>query len=533
MDMEPQPQFQPTSQLTHRQFLLFGGIILLVVFLVYRNALDNFFIGDDFPWLYHVIKMRRDFWPALWERYNWTMSCLTFYLDFLLAGTSPWSYNLTNLLIHLGNTALVGVVGYEISRSRLAGLLTMLLWGLNAQGTEAILWKTGRGHSLALLFMLAALTSFIVWERRKRRWLVPVMLLSAVCAHLALSNGVMLPALIGAYLLVEHGFPRTRRAAWQAITHLAPFVVITGLYLAAYFLIYTPLPTSAYYGEDMSFPVKFGRNVFQYLIVFPDYFVQITYNETVTRICAILTLIAYVAALFLVKQKIIRFGLIFMLLVMLPYLPVPLSVNYQPSRYRYVPLVGFSLALAGTLMHLAAFRRSSPGIRRWITIGICGLLCIFVGGNLYYITLDDMDYDRFGATHAQLVELAQQVLPQIPLDRPLVFVNTSNVNAGALDFEQLYKPKLWFVRGAGPWKIVHIDDLLTVGLYANHQTGIFVTQAWSDISEEMVNEHYTVLAFADTGFYFPTVEPAHIMELAEMIEDAATQRRIMALRYLP
>ena len=162
---------QQNDRFTRRfpfQTIVLGGLILTIIFLTYRQALDNFFIGDDFPWLYHVIKMRSHFIEGLWERYTWMGSSLSFYRNLLISGTNVWGYNLTNLLIHLVNVIFVGLLGYFLTKDTLVGLLAMLLWGINAQGNEAILWKTGRGHALVLVFILCTLVAFIAWDQKKR-----------------------------------------------------------------------------------------------------------------------------------------------------------------------------------------------------------------------------------------------------------------------------------------------------------------------------------------------------------------------------
>ncbi len=514
------------------QTISIGGFILAIILLTYRNALHNFFIGDDFPWVYHVVKMRYHFMEGLLERYAWMGSTISFYLNLLISGTNPWGYNVTNLLIHLANVILVGFLGYMLTKDKLTGLLAMFLWGINAQGTEAILWKTGRGHSLVLFFILGTLLLFIAWDQKKKQWLYAFALLLAVCAHLTLFNAVILPGLLGFYLLVFKGIPGKIRHWRQYILPLFPFLLITGIYLFVYFFIFTPLSPSAYYGLKESLILKFGKYVSDYLIIFPEYFFQISYNEKLLPYLGGITALAFLAALLCMRNKSIRFSLIFMVVTMLPYLPVPMSVNYQPSRYRYIPLVGFSIILATLLIRLKNTVFLSRLIQRGIMLFEGLFLVIFVLGNMYFITLDKMDYGRYGKIHQTLVNKTQAMFNRLPLDQTILFINLSNLNVPASDFEKILKPKLWFPRREAPWKLVFMKDMLTFCGYTAQKHGFFIILDKQEATQNILEGKYVLLAFSDEGFYFPKFPLRQVEQVIHGLGDSNSPSRIMALRYI-
>ncbi len=522
-----------SNTLSPFQAILIGGFILIIIFLTYRNALNNFFTGDDFPWIYHVVKMRDHFVDGLLERYTWMGSNIFFSLNLLIFSTDPWGYNLTNLLIHLVNVIFVGLLGYFLTRDKLVGLLAMLLWGINAQGSEVILWKTGRGHSLVLLFMLGALVSFIVWDQKKKSWFYILALLSAACAHLTLFNAALLPMIICAYLLIFKGVPRKFQHGIDYIKILSPFILITGTYLLFYFFVFTTLSSSAYHNFEESLPIRFGQYVFNYLIFFPEYFFRITYNERLLPYLGIMTFLAFFSALIFINNKTLRFTLIWIVLTMLAYLPIIGTGNYQPSRYRYLPLVGFSVFLAVLLLRLKNKAFSSNIIRQSVVLSVTFFIVIFVVGNIYYIVLDEMDYDRYGKVHQTLVNKAQDILKQLPLDKTIVFANFSNLNVPASVSKEMNLPKLFFVRPTAPWKLVYIEDLLTFCTYADKREGTFIIQAKKVASQNILDGKYKAFAFSNTGFYFPELGPKQIEQLLENLGDQNSRRRVMALQYVP
>ena len=248
--------------------------------------------------------------------------------------------------------------------------------------------------------------------------------------------------------------------------------------------------------------------------------------------CGIVTIVAFIAALLFIKNKALRFSLIFMAITMLPYLPVLMSVSYQPSRYRYMPLVGFNIILAVLLVRLRNIPFSSEFIRK--STAVIGILfiVIFLVGNIYYITLDELDYDRYGKSHQKLVNKAQAILNQLPLDRTIVFVNSSNLNVPALDFEQLYKAKVWFPRSTAPWKLVYIEHLLTFCAYTDKKEGLFILQDKQKASQNILDGKYRTLAFSDTDFFFPQLAPSHIKQILKALAEQEQQAQVTVLQYI-
>ena len=308
-------------------------------------------------------------------------------------------------------------------------------------------------------------------------------------------------------------------------------MLITVVYLYIYFFVFTTLSTSSYYNLEESLLVRFGKYVFDYITLWPHYFFRITYNEKLLPYLGTIMVVVFMVAFFLIRNKTIRFSLIWIVLTMLMYLPVSGSGGYQPSRYRYIPLVGFNLLLAVLLGYLKNKAFSSHFIRYTVGLFVGGFLVLVVVGNIYYITLDEIDYDRYGKVHQLLMQKTQEILPQLPLDQTIVFVNRSNLNMPVLMSKQMFLPKLLFVRTTAPWQLIYIDNLLTFCAYTDQKAGFFAIQDKKTALQNIFTGNYQVLAFSTSGFYFPKIDATQVDQMIQALSDAKSLGRVMALQY--
>jgi protein O-mannosyl-transferase len=87
---------------------------------------------------------------------------LTFFWDAWLSGKQPWSYHLTNLLLHLAAVTVLFMAIRELvpAASIWVRAGAGLFFGLSPQLVEAHVWINGRSDPLATLFGLGALLAF-------------------------------------------------------------------------------------------------------------------------------------------------------------------------------------------------------------------------------------------------------------------------------------------------------------------------------------------------------------------------------------
>ncbi len=148
-----------------------GLLLALAVFLVYSNSLHGPFQYDDGSDIRENMTIRH-LWPLRDVFYipgsglmTRPVANLTFALNYAIGGLKPFSYHLTNLIIHIcASLALLGSIRRTLSlprlRERFSGhiptlsLVTAALWGLHPLLTESVSYITQRYESLMGLFVL-------------------------------------------------------------------------------------------------------------------------------------------------------------------------------------------------------------------------------------------------------------------------------------------------------------------------------------------------------------------------------------------
>ncbi len=119
------------------------------------------------------------------------LSMATFALNFYVFGDAPFSFKLTNLVIHMANAMLVFVLVRQLwqrldhdtrtARSLIPATLATAVWALHPINLTPVLFVVQRMTSLSALFMLAALTLYLYGRKAK-----------SVAGHLAMATSILL-----------------------------------------------------------------------------------------------------------------------------------------------------------------------------------------------------------------------------------------------------------------------------------------------------------------------------------------------------
>lgn len=131
----------------------------------------------------------------------------TFALNFYVFGDSPFSFKLTNLVIHMANAMLVFVLvrqlwqrlGYDTrsAQSLIPAILVTAVWALHPINLTPVLFVVQRMTSLSALFVLAALTLYLYGRQAKNipgyLAITASILLCWPAAILSKETGVLLP----------------------------------------------------------------------------------------------------------------------------------------------------------------------------------------------------------------------------------------------------------------------------------------------------------------------------------------------------
>lgn len=209
--------------------------VLVFVFLCFVNAIGNGFTNWDDP-LYvtdndlirglSASHIKAIFSSFLVGNYH-PLTVLSLALDYRLFGLSSSGFHFTNILIHIGNTALVYGVVCLLCRSHQIAILTALLFGIHPIHVESITWTSERKDVLYVFFYLSALAVYLLPSQAHgmRRKYYVASIVFFLCALLSKGQAVTLPVV---FLLVD--YVKQRPMSSRLLLEKGPFLALSLLF---------------------------------------------------------------------------------------------------------------------------------------------------------------------------------------------------------------------------------------------------------------------------------------------------------------
>ncbi|GEM_PF-5723840 len=297
---------------------------------------------------------------------------LSFQLDYLLAGKSPFAFHLVNLILF----GLIGGLFYTLLRrmssNRFAAFIGTLLYAFHPARTESVVWISGRTDLMMALGVLAAVICYqkTTADGKWRIFWGFLMTVSAVLAVSSKETGVMLPAIVilsapvmawrhkvAAFFLALPSllYPIPKYLSVHALgswhsAHVEPMLVPA-----------LALKTIGYYAKIVFHPVCLNtEHWFPYPVSYLD--------------SGVLTGFGCTAALAFVLWKhradpLIRLGVAWSALSLFPHLNIIPIPNLAAERFLTSPAFGLSLIAAGWL---AKTMRSGS---KWVSVPAALILC--------------------------------------------------------------------------------------------------------------------------------------------------------------
>ncbi|MDJ1505859.1 tetratricopeptide repeat protein [Xanthocytophaga agilis] len=334
------------------------GYVLVFTFFAYSPALSASFLNwDDVPYVvdnpvirqWSFFNIKRIFTEYTFGNYH-PLTILSLSVDYALGKLNPQVYHCSNILLHLGNTALVFFLVRKLNPSSLIALICAILFGLHPIHVESVTWIAERKDVLYTFFYFWALLCYAQYTREQKTSLYIYTLLLFLFSILSKAMAVSLPLILLAidYLLKRKMFSRTvlmekipfflmalcfgivaiwAQKASQSIVENDPWNFAERIVLASYaFVQYLmkllcPLELSAIY----PYPEKSGQ------------WIPLIY---VTYVLATLLLVGLV--LYSIRfSRAYLFGLLFFtasICMVLQLLPVGRFI--MADRYAYIPSLG-------------------------------------------------------------------------------------------------------------------------------------------------------------------------------------------------
>lgn len=259
--------------------LLVAGLLLLPAVLVFAPGLSYPFVAlDD---VYHVVEnpgirdlspggLRFLFFEDTRDLRYFPVFYLSLAIDYRLFGLDPFHFHLTNLLLHLVNTLLVGWLVERLFRDGALAFWTALLFSIHPLQVESVAWVISRKQVLFLCFFLLAAHAYLTHAAspaarplRSGFWLGSSALLFLV-ACLSKTAAITLPA---ALVMADYALDpvaRTSLAAWLRRSLPSKLVYLPVVAFVAW--------VSQRPGAPNPFRIDFGFSAWEWLLLIGNNF---------------------------------------------------------------------------------------------------------------------------------------------------------------------------------------------------------------------------------------------------------------------
>jgi tetratricopeptide (TPR) repeat protein len=351
------------------------GAVLLVIFLAYSNSfgvgffLDNEEIILKDPRVHSVSSLQlhriltQQYWETATTGLYRPLTTLSYLFNYAILGSdaNPEGYHWINLLLHVGNTTLVYLLGLVIFTEAPMALLLSALWGLHPVNTEVVTNIVGRADLLVTFGVLAALLchrqALSASGRRKIAWVFAI-LIAVTVGVFAKESGLVAVGVIAAYdLTVGRGGASWRARIPSYVAAIAPCAVY--LYARAQVLANAPVLATNYcdnplLGADFwtarLTAIKVIGRYFALLVWPANLSWDYSYNEipleSAPSLATILTLIGCLGAAVLAiwcwrRYPAVSFGIVFAAVTFSPVSNQLIVIGtIMGERFLYLPSIG-------------------------------------------------------------------------------------------------------------------------------------------------------------------------------------------------
>lgn len=470
---------------------LLALLVTAVVAACYLPVLSGYLASDDFECLNAVYSGWRD--PTLFFRglvmFFRPILLLTFLLKYSLFGTNAALHLAATVLVHLINVALLFTLLSRLTKRWDIPLLTALFFGTSPLHCDAAMSAGGSSDALLALFIL---TTLLFAPRKgvpQPTWRWVCFFLAILAAAGAKETWIVLPCILLTFWWVVEGH-NFRHAVKLSL----PVFGMAVAYLAIRLMTSSSATMHAqlgYLGAGLT------RCVLKASFLVTFYLgMGTSFDGHLWQISLVLLSTAAVTILLIRKRaRLALWGLLWTAFTLLVTLPVP----YAPSRYNYLPLIGFWILVVSGVDQLLGEVHSLARVRRALTVvALTSALVIVLPSQVIQLQAEIADYRDLGNAHRRLVEMYRAVRQELPSDRPLVVVNLAKWRPLQL-LARSYRgyPKLLFVRPFAFWELIHFAPL------ANFAGNPFVERVRpvpeSRLARAMQSD-FCCLIFTDDGF---------------------------------
>jgi tetratricopeptide (TPR) repeat protein len=326
---------------------------------LYSSALHGRFIFDDdaLPFRQGVQSASLQVWLAGVRPFL----MFSYWLNYRISGSDPYSYHVFNLLIHALNTGLVFVVllrllwlaGWTVAKRHSAAMLGAAVFLIHPLATESVSYVAGRSESLAALLLLLAYAAFLDGYAEPISWARSALVVALFGMAVATKENAV--ALAGVLLLTDLSWPQPYSIEGLRRNYRLYLLMSPGIMLAAVWVgrVLNGAPSAGFSLKDFTwyqYAFTQARAIFAYLrlAVIPigqsvdhDFPVSRAVTEHGAIFCLLL-LAALVTAAILFRQRypLAAFGFLMFLLLLAPTSSVIPIADPLVERRMYLPMIG-------------------------------------------------------------------------------------------------------------------------------------------------------------------------------------------------
>ncbi len=212
-----------------REYILWGGLIVLITLLAYAPALRGGFVWDDALIVENRLVKAGDglhrFWFTTQAPDYYPLTWSLWWVEWRLWGNHAAGYHVVNVLLHAANAILAWAV---LRRLKIPGAwLAGLIFAVHPVNVATAAWISEQKNTLSMFLYLMAILLYLQFDDGMRwRW-YGLSLIAFLLALLSKTAVVMLPVVLLGCLWWRHG--EIRRQDWLRVMPFFMFSFVLGL----------------------------------------------------------------------------------------------------------------------------------------------------------------------------------------------------------------------------------------------------------------------------------------------------------------
>jgi hypothetical protein len=358
----------PGRKDTHLE-LLFIVLLAAVSFSLYFAALSDPFYNDDIHLLYDASRFGLDQLSPQFEAARFFRPVWRLYFAFLysLFGLNPLPYHLVGIVLHIANALLIYFLVKRLWNQSIPGFAVALLFAISPKLNESVQWISAVCELSACFFMLAAILLYLRYLARRKKSCLAFSCVSFALALLSKETAITTPALLFlAEAFVVKRVEDTNGLVWikQAWTRYVPYIFI----LAVYAIAYLPYIGSKAIVLEGAYGIGW-HCIYKPFEVGADLIFNSSQWYGIVLVCGLF------AASLIKGDRFYRFGVLWFLCAMIPFMPI--TAQGLEQRFNYIPVIGICILYVAILQSLhSLLAKHSLWSAFLLPVALCAALAV-------------------------------------------------------------------------------------------------------------------------------------------------------------